>query len=64
MTDAEILKTLGGPSRVAHAIGAQKKAAHNWPTRGIPWKWRPHIAELAERAGVSLPADFSKAKGV
>lgn len=41
MTDTEIIKSLGGPAKVAELLGFDKEKGgvqrvHNWMARGIP----------------------------
>lgn len=49
-TDAEIIKELGGPAKVAELLGYESEGGtqrvHNWIERGIPPKVKldhPHI---------------------
>lgn len=36
MTDAELIKALGGPTVLATRMGMRVQAVSNWSTRGIP----------------------------
>ena len=58
MTDRDLIKALGGMSKVAARLQQKPAAVGNWMLRGIPWRWRPIVAALAEESGVPLPADF------
>lgn len=58
--DSQIIEDLGGVDAVVAALGFKKEAVKKWPQkkRGIPWRARARIKELAEKKGVKLPADF------
>ena len=59
LTDREVVEGLG--ERLL-AAGYTEVALKKWKQkkRGIPWRERGHVAELAARAGIELPADFAK----
>lgn len=57
MTDAELIKHYGGPSRIAAMLGWHESRAvqriHNWRSRGIPARVKlqfPHIFLAPELA--------------
>ncbi len=58
MYDADIIVALGDNAAVADALGLSRSTTANWKERGIPWKMRAKVKELARRKRVSLPADF------
>lgn len=59
-----LIDALGGTAKTAKAAETTGRArlrsqtVSTWRQRGIAYEWRPTIAELARRAGVSLPPDF------
>lgn len=59
LTDRQIVTELG--ERLLDA-GYKADVIKKWrqKDRGIPWRERGRIAELAVRAGIRLPADFAK----
>ena len=54
----DLIRSLGGLTVVASALGVKPNAVSNWPKRGVPWRYRPAIAELAREKGVELPRGF------
>ena len=56
----ELIKELGGPAKLAKLLGIERTAVANWrqADRGIPWRFRPAVANLALKHGVTLPDDF------
>lgn len=50
-----LIRELGGPSELRRRLGV---STHNWPERGIPWRWRPKVARMAEEHGIAVPDDF------
>lgn len=58
-TPADIVRALGGPTRVVVALGIPSAATVvKWTQRGrIPSKHWPRLIEFAERNGVRLTAD-------
>jgi len=64
MKHATLIDNLGGGTRVALALteltGASidREAVYKWKIHGVPWRWRVHVARLAEQHGEPLPADF------
>lgn len=61
----ELIDALGGVKAVAEQLNTSPGAVANWrlPERSIPWRWRPALAELAAKCGVSLPAGFLSPSG-
>jgi hypothetical protein len=65
MTDRELIRALGGPKRVAAALGVSRQAVSNWtllavrPDRrpGIPPAHRPAVLALVRAAGIALDED-------
>jgi hypothetical protein len=60
MTDRELIRALGGPKRVAAALGLSRQSVTNWTleTRsGIPPAHRPGVLALARSRGVVLDED-------
>lgn len=49
-TDAEIIKELGGPAKVAEMLGYEKNGGtqrvHNWTVRGIPYRVKVERQDL------------------
>ena len=70
MSDAKLIDALGGGSGLATALterGAplDRETIYKWKERDfIPWKWRAHVAALAEEHEISLPEDFLAPQGV
>jgi len=55
----DIIKNLGGPSKVAEALSVAPNVVSNWKKRGnIPLAERFRIAKLAADSGVTLPDGF------
>lgn len=59
--DAEIIKALGGPAKVAELLGYDKDSGgtqrvHNWLARGIPPKVKLERPDLFLRRKVDAPA--------
>jgi len=57
MTDAAIINLLG-TAEVAKSCGRSVSAVQNWKVRGIPWRWRAKVGQIAKRRGVSVPVGF------
>lgn len=57
MTDSQIIETLG-VEHLSVIVGQTPSSVRNWKTRGIPWRWRVKVAELAKRRRLVLPGDF------
>ena len=59
MTHAELIESLGGQAALSVALKIENSAVvGNWNKRGIPWKYRLRIADLARKADVELPQGF------
>lgn len=60
MPKEPIIDSLGGYTEVAKALGLETKVVWNWRTRGIPWRYRFRVAQLASDMGKekALPANF------
>lgn len=54
----ELIDALGGTAKVAEITGQSGNTVSNWKERGVPWKWRPMLAQLAAKSKVELPSDF------
>lgn len=52
MEHADLIKTLGGPDRVADAIGCHRTRVVRWRTQGIPASRFPALIELAAQRNV------------
>ncbi len=52
------IRALGDTAAVAKLTGEHLSTVSNWKERGIPWRWRPTIAQAARRKKVALPDDF------
>ena len=61
---AAIIAELGGSKSLSEELGQSRQNINNWKKRGIPWRWRPRIADLAVAAGKqsSLPDNFFKSE--
>lgn len=59
-----LIDALGGPTTVAEIISEKyghdysPQMVSNWKRRGIPFAFRPHLAEIARRAGAAVPDGF------
>ncbi len=54
----ELINALGGASAIAKELNLAPSRVGNWASRGIPWKFRPAIAKLAQERAVKLPIRF------
>ena len=54
----DLIKALGGVTAVAQALGVSVSRVSNWGLRGVPWRYRPAIADMAKAKRVKLPAEF------
>lgn len=55
MTHQEIIRKLGGPTKVARAFGLEPvNTTVHWGARGIPAKYWLKIMKLAEESGLEL----------
>lgn len=61
---ADLIERLGGGTRIAADLAAatgtpvDREAVYKWQERGIPWKWRPSVADLAKEKGLKLGPKF------
>lgn len=63
MDHRQIIEALGGPSRVAKALGCSHSQPVRWQRIGIPpRRWR-EIATLAQAAGLQVTVDVIAAAG-
>lgn len=54
----ELIVALGGAKTLAKALDIPVSRTANWTTRGIPWRYRVDVADLAKRKGVKIPREF------
>ena len=54
----DLIDALGGAPKVAKELNLTTSRVGNWTVRGIPWRYRPAIAQLAKKQSVKLPPDF------
>lgn len=57
MTDAAIIEALG-VEHLSVIVGQTPSSVRNWKARGIPWRHRVKVAQMAKRRGISLPGDW------
>jgi uncharacterized protein YjcR len=55
------LDQLGGNKVIAEALAVAPNVVANWKERGIPWKRRHVIAQIAAKRRVPLPENFWEA---
>jgi hypothetical protein len=56
-----LISELGGPTKVANALGCKPNVVGNWPSRGfIPWAWHDPLLDLARNRGVDITRDRLK----
>lgn len=53
-----LIDRLGGTRAVADALGQNLSTVSMWRVRGVPWRFRPAVANLAKRQKVPLPKAF------
>ncbi len=58
MKDGEVIVAIGDSAEVAQQLGIGQSTVSNWKLRGISWRMRPKIKDLARRRRVKLPEDF------
>lgn len=58
MTDGDVITALGGPTRLASALGLSLKQVGNWKARGIPYKHRFQVLNLLAASGQPVPPAF------
>lgn len=60
----DFITLLGGPTVVAKKLSElsgeelDREAVYKWNTKGIPWRWRPHLLTWARDAGIAVPDNF------
>jgi len=54
--DREVLAKIGTDALID--FGYSDYCIRQWRRRGVPWKERPKVQELANANGVDVPADF------
>lgn len=54
----DFIAALGGSGVVAAHLGLRLNRVGNWGKRGIPWQFRPAIAEMAKERRIKVPANF------
>lgn len=59
-----LIDALGGTGVLAKHFGFVQAVTSNWVARGIPWKYRTQIAQMAEAKGIALPVNFLGLEGV
>lgn len=58
MTDAEVIAALGGPTKLARALGLRRpQMVSMWKARRIPAEWRPRVLGLLRASRVTLDED-------
>lgn len=59
LSDKQVISALGGPAALVE-LGYTIHAVTKWLAgdRGIPWKARAQVRELAKKRRVPLPSDF------
>lgn len=57
-TRNDLIGALGGSGAVAKATGLNQSTVSMWRERGIAWRYRPMIADMARKAKVQLPDGF------
>ncbi len=58
MTDAQVIDTLGGSTRVARLGGWSVSQVNNWKKRGIAYRMRRKVAVMLVDAGKPVPFGF------
>ena len=58
----EIIKAFGGSGPLSRELKLPIGTVSIWRIRGIPWKWRPIIADMAKARKIKLPKDFLNAR--
>lgn len=62
---ADLVDALGGYIALAEALTKQTgrtfdaRTVHKWKTNGVPYRWRPLVAQLARARKIALPKGFS-----
>lgn len=58
---AELIRRLGGTAVVAQELRLEQNTVSNWLRRGVPWKHRYAVYQLARRRRIALPDGFMAA---
>ena len=58
MAHADFIEQLGDTGAVATALGQKDSAVSMWKRRGVPWRWRTTLADVAAAKGVAVPDGF------
>lgn len=70
MNHRALIEQLGNGTKVAAWVSkaagetVDREAVYKWAANGIPWKWRPFVAQMAQEQQISLPAGFLPGVGV
>lgn len=51
----DLIKSLGGTTALANALNLRVSQVNNWNVRGVPWRYRPAVAQLAHKKNTKLP---------
>lgn len=67
MNDAQAIHELGGPTKLAarlklKGVRVSAGAVIMWKINGIPWRFRPPVAEIADDEGLALPNNFLRVR--
>jgi hypothetical protein len=58
MNTSRLIDSLGGTGALATVLNENPSTISMWKQRGIPWKWRPTIAQMARERDLDVPDDF------
>jgi hypothetical protein len=58
-THDKFIDNLGGTKEVAKLTSQLQSTVANWRMRGIPWRWRGNLANIAATKSVPLPPNFN-----
>jgi hypothetical protein len=62
---ADLVDALGGYVSLADTLTEQTgrqfdpRTVHKWKANGVPYRWRPLVAQLAKARSIALPKGFS-----
>ena len=57
MTTAELIRHLGGPTRLGNSLGLTPQTVWNWGERGIPAEYHIRIWAMAQAADIDWTPD-------